>query len=110
MSTWRRMAPSRTSFAAGAIIGVALTVSLFGVSRLGVCAIASCHRVFIDSSPGRSRRYCTEHVTAKGNVSTLRRQPADRSLAAPAARGELGLDGPLLFLYQACYVGRLCLG
>ncbi len=28
-------------FAAGAIIGVALTVSLYGVSRLGICAIAS---------------------------------------------------------------------
>ncbi len=71
---------------AGAIIGMALTVSLYGVNRLGVCAIASCHRVFIDSSPGRSRRYCTEHVTAKGNVSTLRRQPtAESGRATPAA-------------------------
>ena len=62
-------------FAAGAVIGVALTVSLVGVSRLGVCAIASCPRVFLDASPGKSRRYCTEHAAAKGNVSTLRRQP-----------------------------------
>jgi predicted RNA-binding Zn ribbon-like protein len=60
-------------FAAGAIIGVALTVSLVGVSRLGLCAIASCHQVFIDASPGRSRRYCAEHAAARGNVSTLRR-------------------------------------
>ncbi len=60
-------------FAAGAIIGVALTVSLVGVSRLGICAIASCHQVFIDASPGKSRRYCAEHAPAKGNVSTLRR-------------------------------------
>ncbi len=72
--------------AGGAIIGMALTVSLYGVKRLGVCAIASCHRVFIDSSPGRSRRYCTEHVTAKGNVSTLHRQPAaEPGRARPAA-------------------------
>ncbi len=72
--------------ASGAIIGMALTVSLYGVNRLGVCAIASCHRVFIDSSPGRSRRYCTEHVTVKGNVSTLRRQPAaEPGRATPAA-------------------------
>jgi len=72
--------------AAGAIIGMALTVSLYGVNRLGVCGIASCRRVFIDSSPGRSRRYCTEHMTAKGNVSTLRRQPdAGPGHATPAA-------------------------
>ena len=72
--------------AAGAIIGMALTVSMYGVNRLGVCAIASCRRVFIDSSPGRSRRYCTEHMTAKGNVSTLRRQTAtEPGRATPAA-------------------------
>jgi predicted RNA-binding Zn ribbon-like protein len=60
-------------FAAGAIIGVALTVSLVGVSRLGICAIASCHQVFIDASPGKSRRYCAGHAPARGNVSALRR-------------------------------------
>ncbi len=86
-------------FAAGAIIGVALTVSLYGVNRLGVCAIASCHRVFIDSSPGRSRRYCTEHVTVKGNVSTLRRAAARRARRVPRTCRELGLR-PLLFLYN----------
>jgi predicted RNA-binding Zn ribbon-like protein len=64
-------------FAAGAIIGVSLTVSGLGVSRLGVCAIASCPRVFIDASPGKSRRYCAEHVAARGNVSTLRTQAAE---------------------------------
>jgi predicted RNA-binding Zn ribbon-like protein len=63
-------------FAAGAIIGVSLTVSGLGVSRLGVCAIASCPRVFIDASPGKSRRYCDVHAVARGNVSTLRAQPA----------------------------------
>ena len=62
-------------FAAGAVIGIALTVSLVGVSRLGVCAIASCPRVFIDSSKAKSRRYCVEHTAPKGNVSALRRQP-----------------------------------
>ena len=77
-------------FAAGAVIGVALTVSLVGVSRLGVCAIASCPRVFLDSSPGKSRRYCAEHIAAKGNVSALRRQiegPQPRS--AVNSQGEL---------------------
>ncbi|MGH3302705.1 MAG: CGNR zinc finger domain-containing protein [Streptosporangiaceae bacterium] len=80
-------------FAAGAIIGVALVVSGLGVSRLGICAIASCPQVFIDASPGKSRRYCAEHAAARGNVSTLRSQPAGQPRRAtpdsPAAK-----DGP----------------
>jgi len=81
-------------FAAGAIVSVALTVSTVGVSRLGICAIASCPRAFIDASPSKSRRYCAEHAAARGNVSTLRRQlagpptpasPLPSGRAAPAA-------------------------
>lgn len=72
--------------AAGSIIGVAITVSMVGVSRLGICAIASCPRVFIDASRGRSRRYCAEHAAARGNVSTLRQRPAGLpGQATPAA-------------------------
>jgi hypothetical protein len=70
-------------FAAAAIISVALTVSVVGVSRLGICAIASCGQVFIDASRGKSRRYCAEHAAARGNVSTLRQQPAN--LTQPSA-------------------------
>jgi len=65
-------------FAAGAVIGMALTVSVIGVRRLGVCAIAACPRVFLDASRGKSRRYCTEHAAAKANVSTLRPQSDGR--------------------------------
>lgn len=72
-------------FAAGAVIGVSLMVSLHGVSRLGVCAIASCGRVFIDSSPGKSRRYCAEHGPSRANVSALRRQPPPLAGPRPAA-------------------------
>jgi predicted RNA-binding Zn ribbon-like protein len=79
-------------FAAGAIIGVALTASQLGVSRLGMCAIASCRRVFIDSSPGKSRRYCADHA-AKGNVSTLRRQPDSLTAGAQARDSGAALPG-----------------
>jgi predicted RNA-binding Zn ribbon-like protein len=74
-------------YAAGAIIGLTLTVSQFGLSRLGVCSIASCQRVFIDSSPGRSRRYCTEHCTSRTNVTTIRAgtRPGGAGHAATAA-------------------------
>lgn len=71
-------------YAAGAVIGLALMVSQFGVSRLGVCSIASCQRVFMDASPSRSRRYCTEHCTPRANVTTIRAQ------VRPAAAGRAG--------------------
>jgi predicted RNA-binding Zn ribbon-like protein len=72
-------------FAAGAVIGVSLMVSLHGVSRLGICGIACCGRVFIDSSPGKSRRYCAEHGPSRGNVSAIRRQPPPLAGHEPAA-------------------------
>ena len=75
-------------FAAAAIISVALTVSVVGVSRLGICAIASCGQVFIDASRGRSRRYCAEHAAARGNVSTLRREPANLTQPSAADTGK----------------------
>jgi predicted RNA-binding Zn ribbon-like protein len=70
-----RQGSASDRLAAGAVIGISLTISLYGVSRLGVCAIASCARVFVDASPNQSRRYCAEHA-ARGNVSTLRTKPA----------------------------------
>ena len=79
-------------FAGGAIIGVALTVSLVGVGRLGICAIASCHQVFIDASPGKSRRYCAGHGATRGNVSTLRGRQASQ---APATAGDDAQQGGL---------------
>jgi predicted RNA-binding Zn ribbon-like protein len=74
-------------YAAGAIGGLTLVVSQFGLNRLGVCSIASCQRVFIDASSNRSRRYCTEHVAARGNVTTIRgpAQPGAAGRAATAA-------------------------
>jgi predicted RNA-binding Zn ribbon-like protein len=73
-------------YSAGAIIGLTLVVSQFGLSRLGVCSIASCRRVFIDASPNRSRRYCTEHCAARTNVTTIRMQARpEGSRAATAA-------------------------
>jgi predicted RNA-binding Zn ribbon-like protein len=80
--------------AAGAIIGVSLTVSGLGVSRLGVCAIAACPQVFIDASPGKSRRYCAEHAVARGNVSTLRREPAGMARRATEDSSEAASSAP----------------
>lgn len=65
--------------ASSASIGLAVIVSLYGVSRLGICAIASCPLVFIDSSPGKSRRYCAEH----GARSTVRALRPERDVPSP---------------------------
>jgi Putative stress-induced transcription regulator/CGNR zinc finger len=59
-------------YAAGAVIGLTLLVTQIGMKRLGVCAIAACPGVFIDSSTNRSRRYCPEH--ARTNVTAIRAQ------------------------------------
>jgi predicted RNA-binding Zn ribbon-like protein len=61
-------------YAAGAAIGLSILVTQLGVSRLGICAIASCPAVFIDSSTNHSRRYCSEHCTARTNVTAIRAQ------------------------------------
>jgi predicted RNA-binding Zn ribbon-like protein len=71
-------------YAAGAAIGLSLIVSQLGFSRLGTCSIASCHRVFIDASPGRSRRYCAEHGASRPNVTAIRAQARP---SAPAHAG-----------------------
>jgi predicted RNA-binding Zn ribbon-like protein len=61
-------------YAASAIVGLTLVAAQFGFNRLGICSIASCHRVFIDASTNRSRRYCTEHGATRANVTTIRAQ------------------------------------
>ncbi|HTP16910.1 MAG TPA: CGNR zinc finger domain-containing protein [Streptosporangiaceae bacterium] len=69
-------------YAAGAVFGLTLFVAQFGADRLGMCAIASCSRVFLDSSTNRSRRYCGEHGAARANVTAI--EPGRRA----------GTDGP----------------
>jgi predicted RNA-binding Zn ribbon-like protein len=70
-------------YAAGAVIAISLIVSQYGVNRLGVCAIASCQRVFVDASPNQSRRYCADHAATKTNVTAIRR--ADNGTATRTA-------------------------
>jgi predicted RNA-binding Zn ribbon-like protein len=61
-------------YTAGAVVGLTQTVSQHGLGRLGTCSIASCHRVFIDASSNRSRRYCPGHCATRANVTTIRAQ------------------------------------
>ena len=59
-------------YAAAAVTGLATLVSQFGMSHLGICAISSCPRVFVDAGPSRSSRYCTDHCANKANVTAFR--------------------------------------
>jgi predicted RNA-binding Zn ribbon-like protein len=76
-------------YASAAVASLALIVTQLGTERLGICAIASCDRVYIDGSSNRSRRYCKQHGAARANVTSLRRQ--GQSVAAgsePSATSE----------------------
>ena len=53
-------------YTAGAVVGLTQTASQHGLGRLGTCSIASCHRVFIDASSNRSRRYCPRSLHYPG--------------------------------------------
>jgi predicted RNA-binding Zn ribbon-like protein len=59
-------------YGAGAVAGLAMIVSQFGLNHLGICAIQTCNSVFIDTTEGRSNRYCADHCANKANVTAFR--------------------------------------
>lgn len=58
-------------YAAGAVFGLTVAINQMGLGRLRVCAGESCRDVFIDTSPDRSRRYCSDSCPRRGSVTTL---------------------------------------
>ncbi len=75
-------------YAAAAVGGLAAIVGQGGPRRLGVCSIAACDRVFIDSSSNGSRRYCSEHSVTRSTVAALGR------LTAPGTQGTAETAAP----------------
>ena len=57
---------------AEALMGLAVVVCDFGVTRPGVCQASGCDDVFVDTSPNRSRRYCSERCSSRANVAAYR--------------------------------------
>lgn len=55
-----------------ALLGLATLVCDLGPERLGICQAAPCTRVFVDTSPNRSRRYCSERCSSRANVAAFR--------------------------------------
>jgi predicted RNA-binding Zn ribbon-like protein len=54
------------------LLGLATLVCDLGPDRLGVCSAAKCTNVFVDTSPNRSRRYCSERCSSRANVAAYR--------------------------------------
>jgi len=54
------------------LLGLATLVCDLGADRLGVCASATCDNAFVDASPNRSRRYCSDRCSSRANVAAFR--------------------------------------
>jgi len=52
-------------YAAGAAMGLAVRLSELGVDRFGTCQAQPCQGVFIDSSEGGTRRYCSDRCAER---------------------------------------------
>ncbi|WP_307828060.1 CGNR zinc finger domain-containing protein [Nocardioides sp. SYSU D00038] len=73
------------------LLGLATLVCELGPGRLGVCAAVPCTRVFVDTSPNASRRYCSERCSSRANVAAHRARkraavPAPSPSPSPGAR------------------------
>ncbi len=56
-------------YAAGAAMGLAVRLSELGAGRFGTCQAVPCQGVFIDTTNGRARRYCSERCAARAAAS-----------------------------------------
>lgn len=55
-----------------ALLGLATLVCDLGPTRLGVCDADRCACVYVDTSPNRSRRYCSDRCSSRANVAAYR--------------------------------------
>jgi len=54
------------------LLGLATLVCDLGPTRLGVCSETHCSNVYVDTSPNRSRRYCSDRCSSRANVAAYR--------------------------------------
>ncbi|MGH3347851.1 MAG: CGNR zinc finger domain-containing protein, partial [Nocardioides sp.] len=54
------------------LLGLANLVCDLGPTRLGVCAEAKCDDVYVDTTPNKSRRYCSDRCSSRANVAAYR--------------------------------------
>jgi len=54
------------------LMGLANLVCDLGATRLGICSEPRCENVFVDTSPNKSRRYCSDRCSSRANVAAYR--------------------------------------
>ncbi|MEQ7004626.1 CGNR zinc finger domain-containing protein [Actinopolymorpha sp. B17G11] len=79
------------TLAAEGLMGMAVVVCDLGADRFGRCQAKGCQNVFVDTSPNRSRRYCSERCSSRANVAAFR---ARRRSAAGADGSIADAAGP----------------
>lgn len=89
--SWHLHVSDRTSsvadlLAAEALMGLAVVVCDVGATRPGVCQSAGCDDVFVDTSPNRSRRYCSERCASRANVAAYRARRRAEAAGHPGGR------------------------
>jgi len=72
---------------AEALMGLAILVCDLGATRLGVCQDDKCDNVFVDTSPNRSRRYCSDRCSSRANVAAYRARRKAEAAAGDATEG-----------------------
>lgn len=90
--TWHLHVAERDSsvadtLAAEGLMGMAVAVCELGADRFGVCAADRCTNVFVDTSPNRSRRYCSERCSSRANVAAFRARRKAGAARAGAGGG-----------------------
>lgn len=85
--TWHMHVADRTSsvaelLVAESLMGLSTLVCDLGATRLGVCSAERCDQVYVDTSPNRSRRYCSDRCSSRANVAAYRAR--QRAAAASA--------------------------
>lgn len=63
------------------VMGLAMLVVDYGPTRLGVCSSDTCDNVFIDTSPNKSRRYCSDRCSSRANVAAYRARRKSEGLS-----------------------------
>lgn len=85
--TWHMHVSNKSSsvsqlLIAEALMGLAFLACDLGPQRLGVCQATGCDNAYVDTSPNKSRRYCSDRCSSRANVAAYRA----RQKAAPRAQ------------------------
>jgi predicted RNA-binding Zn ribbon-like protein len=75
---------------AESLMGLATLVCDLGADRLGVCAASPCTNVYVDTSPNKSRRYCSDRCSSRANVAAYRARQRKIGAGGPAAAPRAG--------------------